>query len=63
MNLHAPNAWLFVVAALLAILGIAEHMSLPIPGLPSEAATWLVFFGWFLLATATVLTSQKNQTV
>jgi hypothetical protein len=62
MNLHAPNIWLFVVAAVLAILGMAEHLSLAIPGLSSEAAAWLMFCGWFLLALATVLAGESKRT-
>ena len=57
MNLRAPNVWLFTVAAVLALIGIAEHLSIApsIPGLSTAAAIWFIFLGWFLLAIATVL--------
>ena len=61
MKLHAPHLWLFLVAALLAMLGIVEHFSLAIPGLSTEHAVWLAFLGWFLLAIATALPSQSQQ--
>jgi hypothetical protein len=62
MNLNVPNTWLFIVAGLLAILGMVEHLWLAIPGLSSEAAAWLMFCGWFLLAIATVVPRQGNPT-
>jgi hypothetical protein len=62
INLHVPNAWLFLVAAFLAILGMVEHLSLAIPGLSSESAAWLIFCGWFLLAIASVLPVQSERT-
>ena len=61
MTLHVPNTWLFLVAAFLAIVGMIEHLSLAIPGLSSEAAVWLMFCGWFLLAIATVLSGEGKQ--
>ena len=61
MNLRAANIWIFVVAAVLAMLGMAEHMSLSIPGLSTEHAIWLAFLGWFLLALASVVPSQPKQ--
>jgi hypothetical protein len=53
---------LFLVAAILALIGIAEHLAIAprIPGLSSAAAIWLVFLGWFLLAIATVLPPQSK---
>jgi hypothetical protein len=60
MKLHAPHLWLFLTAALVAILGMVEHFSLAIPGLSSEHAVWLAFLGWFLLAVATVLPGQSQ---
>jgi hypothetical protein len=62
MNLHVPNTWLFLVAAFPALLAMVEHLSLAIPGLSSESAAWLMFCGWFLLAIATVLPVQSEQT-
>ncbi len=55
--LRAPSMLLFIVAAVLALIGIAEHLSLmaTIPGLSTASAIWAVFFGWFLLAIASVL--------
>jgi hypothetical protein len=61
MKLHVPNMWLFLVAALLAILGMVQHLSVAVPGLSSEAAVWLMFCGWFLLAIATVLSGESEQ--
>ena len=61
MNLRAANVWLFLVAAVLAIVGMVEHLSLSIPGLSSEAAVWLAFMGWFLLAIGSVLPFQAEQ--
>jgi len=55
--LRAPNTLLFLIAGALALIGIAEHLSLmrALPGLSTASAIWVVFFGWFLLAIATVL--------
>ena len=63
MNLRAPNLWLFIIAAILALIGIAEHLSIAprIPGLSSAAATWLVFLGWFLLAIGTVVPASASK--
>ena len=61
MSLHPANVWLFLVAAVLAIFGMVEHLSLAIPGLTSEAAVWLTFLGWFLLAIASVLPPQAQR--
>jgi len=52
--------WLFLTAALLALLGMLEHFSLSIPGLSSEHAIWLAFLGWLLLAIATALPGQSR---
>ena len=60
MKLHAPHMWLFLTAALLALLGMLEHFSLSIPGLSSEHAIWLAFLGWLLLAIATALPGQSR---
>jgi hypothetical protein len=56
-NLRAPNVWLFTVAAVLALIGIAQQLSIVpyIPGVSTASATWLIFLGWFLLAIANVL--------
>jgi hypothetical protein len=61
MKVHAPHLWLFLVAALLALLGLVEHFSLAIPGLSREHAVWLAFLGWFLLAIATALPIQDRR--
>lgn len=55
--LRAPSMVLFLIAALLALVGIAEHLSLGpnLPGLSSASAIWAVFLAWFVLAIATVL--------
>jgi hypothetical protein len=60
MKLYAPHMWLFLVAAVLALLGIVEHFSLSIPGLSPEHAIWLAFLGWLLLAIATALPGERQ---
>ena len=57
MKLHAPNFWLFIVAAILAIVGMSEYLwdTLAIAGLSSAHAVWLIFLAWFLLAIGTAL--------
>ena len=60
MKLHAPHLWLFLIAALLAMLGIFEHFNMAIPGLGTNHPIWLAFLGWFILAIATTLPSQSQ---
>ncbi|CAN0086153.1 unnamed protein product, partial [Phaeothamnion confervicola] len=57
MILHAPNGWVFVIAAFLAMIGILATFPVPlsIPDLAAEHAAWFVFLAWFLLAAATVV--------
>jgi hypothetical protein len=57
MDLHAPNMILFVIAGVLALIGVlaALPIGLPIPGLIEDNAALYIFLGWFLLAAATVL--------
>ena len=52
---HAPNIWLWIVAALLALIGIIVENLTITPFIPRAAAFWLVLLGWFVLALATVL--------
>jgi hypothetical protein len=56
MRLHAPNAALFVIAGCLAMMGVLASLpiSLPIPGLTTNAA-WYIFLAWFLLAAGSVV--------
>jgi hypothetical protein len=52
---HAPNIWVWIVAALLALIGmVVENLTIA-PAIPRAAAIWLVFLGWFVLSMATVL--------
>jgi hypothetical protein len=64
MNLHAPNHVLFIIAGLLAFVGVmaALPIGLPVPGLFEDNAALYIFLGWFLLAIGTVLpqTSQEQ---
>ena len=64
INLHAPNLVLFVIAFVLAMIGVlaALPIGLPVPGLFADNAALYVFLGWFLLAVATALpqTSDKS---
>jgi hypothetical protein len=64
MVLQAPNGWLFVVAAFLAMIGILATFptSLSVPDLASENAAWFIFLAWFILAAGTVRPSQKPVT-
>ena len=57
MVLHAPNGWVFVIAAFLAMIDILATFStsLSIPDLAAENAAWFIFLAWFLLAIATVV--------
>ncbi len=61
MNLYAPNVWLFIATAILAILGITEYLSIApqIPGLSPAKDTWLIFLAWFLLAVGSVLPTKR----
>ena len=62
MNLHAPNHILFIVAGLLAFVGVmaALPIGLPVPGLFEDNAALYIFLGWFLLAVATVLPQRSG---
>ncbi len=64
MLLHAPNGWVFVIAAFLAMIGIlaAFPTSLSVPDLAAENAAWFIFLAWFLLAAATVVRPQTGKT-
>ncbi len=57
MVLHAPNGWVFVIAAFLAMIGILATFPTPlsIPDLAADNAAWFIFLAWFLLAIATVV--------
>jgi hypothetical protein len=63
MNLHAPNHILFIIAGLLAFVGVlaALPIGMPIPGLFEDNAALYIFLGWFLLAVATVLPQSSNE--
>jgi hypothetical protein len=63
MNLHAPNQILFIIAGLLALVGVlaALPIAMPIPGLFEDNAALYIFLGWFLLAVATVLPQSSNK--
>jgi hypothetical protein len=63
MNLHAPNQILFVIAGLLALVGVlaALPIGMPLPGLFEDNAALYIFLGWFLLAVATVLPQSSNK--
>ena len=63
MNLHAPNHILFIIAGLLAFVGMlaALPIGMPIPGLFEDNAALYIFLGWFLLAVATVLPQRANE--
>jgi hypothetical protein len=62
MNLHAPNHILFILAALLAFVGVLASLpiGMPIPGLFEDNAALYIFLGWFLLAVATVLPQRSG---
>jgi hypothetical protein len=57
MELHAPNAALFVIAGCLAMMGVLASLpiGLPIPGIIADNSAWYIFLGWFLLAAGSVL--------
>jgi hypothetical protein len=63
MNLHAPNKILFLIAGLLALVGVmaALPIGMPIPGLFENNAALYIFLGWFLLAVATVLPQSSGE--
>ena len=63
MNLHAPNKILFLIAGLLALVGVmaALPIGMPIPGLFEDNAALYIFLGWFLLAVATVLPQTSGE--
>ena len=63
MNLHAPNKILFLIAGLLALVGVlaALPIGMPIPGLFEDNAALYIFLGWFLLAVATVLPQSSGE--
>jgi hypothetical protein len=63
MNLHAPNHILFIIAGLLALVGVlaALPIGMPLPGLFEDNAALYIFLGWFLLAVATVLPQGSDQ--
>jgi hypothetical protein len=63
MNLHAPNKILFLIAGLLALVGVlaALPIGMPIPGLFEDNAALYIFLGWFLLAIATVLPQTSGE--
>jgi hypothetical protein len=63
MSLHAPNKILFLIAGLLALVGVlaALPIGMPIPGLFEDNAALYIFLGWFLLAVATVLPQTSGE--
>lgn len=63
MVLQAPNGWLFVIAAFLAMIGILATFPTPlsVPDLASENAAWFIYLAWFILAAGTVRTSSSAE--
>ena len=63
MSLRAPNKILFLIAGLLALVGVlaALPIGMPIPGLFEDNAALYIFLGWFLLAVATVLPQSSGE--
>jgi hypothetical protein len=61
MNLHAPNHILFIIAGLLAFVGVLAAIGMPIPGLFEGNAALYIFLGWFLLAVANVLPQSSDE--
>jgi hypothetical protein len=55
MALRGPNLWLWIVAALLALLGVIVENLTILPSIPRTAAFWIVLVAWFILAMATAL--------
>ena len=63
INLRAPNKILFLIAGLLALVGVlaALPIGMPIPGLFEDNAALYIFLGWFLLAVATALPQSSGE--
>ena len=57
MVLQAPNGWIYVIAAFLAMIGILATFPTPlsIPDLASEHAAWFIFLAWFMLAVGSIM--------
>jgi hypothetical protein len=56
---YAPNVWLWIVAALLALMGIIVENLTITPAIPRAAAFWLVLLAWLILALATVFSKRR----
>ncbi len=62
MVLQAPNGFVYVIAAFLAMIGILATFPTPlsIPDLASEHAAWFIFLAWFMLAAASIVRSEPK---